>query len=238
MAQVTLVKGDATKVVTTTRGFVDDVYNHGWVPQTGSVESNYAILLGVSVSTTGDHSRIVYEGTLDREMAERIADPDSSTNAALVVAGNIGVTDHGALLGRGDDDHLQYFNAARGDARYARTTDIRFSDARTPLAHTHTASQISDATPIGLAVVRAVAGFDARAAIGAGTSNVELATTGQAQTGTDDTRAVTPVGLKAVLSTFNLTSGGGGGGTTSFAFDGGTPSTTYTASDNFDGGTP
>lgn len=30
-----------------------------------------------------------------------------------------GVTDHGELTGRGDDDHVQYFNAARGDARYA-----------------------------------------------------------------------------------------------------------------------
>lgn len=31
-----------------------------------------------------------------------------------------GVTDHGALLGLGDDDHPQYHNDARGDARYQR----------------------------------------------------------------------------------------------------------------------
>jgi hypothetical protein len=30
-----------------------------------------------------------------------------------------GVTDHGALTGLGDDDHPQYLNNARGDARYA-----------------------------------------------------------------------------------------------------------------------
>jgi len=30
-----------------------------------------------------------------------------------------GVTDHGALTGLADDDHPQYFNQARGDARYA-----------------------------------------------------------------------------------------------------------------------
>lgn len=30
-----------------------------------------------------------------------------------------GVTDHGALTGLGDDDHTQYHNDARGDARYA-----------------------------------------------------------------------------------------------------------------------
>lgn len=30
-----------------------------------------------------------------------------------------GVTDHGALTGRGDDDHAQYHNDDRGDARYS-----------------------------------------------------------------------------------------------------------------------
>ena len=33
--------------------------------------------------------------------------------------GGGGVTDHGALTGLGDDDHPQYLNNARGDARYA-----------------------------------------------------------------------------------------------------------------------
>jgi hypothetical protein len=37
-----------------------------------------------------------------------------------------GVTDHGALSGLDDDDHLQYFNTTRGDARYAL------------ISHTHT----------------------------------------------------------------------------------------------------
>jgi Phage tail repeat like len=43
-----------------------------------------------------------------------------------------GVTDHGALTGLADDDHPQYHNDARGDARYAQIT------------HTHTKSQITD----------------------------------------------------------------------------------------------
>ena len=33
-----------------------------------------------------------------------------------------GVTDHGALTGRDDDDHTQYFNQERGDARYPSIT--------------------------------------------------------------------------------------------------------------------
>ena len=35
-----------------------------------------------------------------------------------------GVTDHGALTGLGDDDHTQYHNDARGDARYYKKTDF------------------------------------------------------------------------------------------------------------------
>jgi hypothetical protein len=42
-----------------------------------------------------------------------------------------GTIDHGALTGRGDDDHTQYYNQARGDARYAK------------LAHSHVWSDIT-----------------------------------------------------------------------------------------------
>ena len=35
-----------------------------------------------------------------------------------------GVTDHGALTGLGDDDHTQYLNNTRGDARYYTQTQL------------------------------------------------------------------------------------------------------------------
>ena len=105
------------------------------------------------------------------------------------------------------------------------TTDPRLSDARTPTAHTHPASQISDSTETGRSVLTATDAAEARTAIGAGTSNlaigtssttaaagnrqatatvigmVELATTAEATAGTDTVRAVTPAGLKAVADT-------------------------------------
>lgn len=34
------------------------------------------------------------------------------------------ITDHGGMSGLGDDDHLQYHNHARGDARYIKLADI------------------------------------------------------------------------------------------------------------------
>ncbi len=44
--------------------------------------------------------------------------------------GGGGVTDHGELTGLADDDHTQYFNTARGDARYSQ------------LGHTHDYSAV------------------------------------------------------------------------------------------------
>ena len=105
------------------------------------------------------------------------------------------------------------------------TTDPRLSDARTPTTHTHPASAISDSTATGRSVLTAADAAAARTAIGAGTSNlaigttgttaaagnrqatetaigmVELATTAEATTGTDKARAVTPAGVKAVADT-------------------------------------
>ena len=92
-------------------------------------------------------------------------------------------------------------------------------------SHTHTAAQVSDATTTGRSVLTAADANAARTAIGAGTSNlaigttgttaaagnrtateaaigmVELATIAEATTGTDTTRVVTPAGVKAVADT-------------------------------------
>ena len=38
----------------------------------------------------------------------------------ILSGGGSGVSDHGLLSGLGDDDHSQYFNQARGDARYSQ----------------------------------------------------------------------------------------------------------------------
>lgn len=45
-------------------------------------------------------------------------------------SGGGGVTDHGALTGLTDDDHAQYHNNTRGDARYytKAEVDATFSD--------------------------------------------------------------------------------------------------------------
>jgi hypothetical protein len=68
-----------------------------------------------------------------------------------------GVTDHGALTGLTDDDHPQYHNNARGDARYytqaqvdtslagkVDSNDSRLSDTRTPTDGTVTTAKLQD----------------------------------------------------------------------------------------------
>jgi len=41
-----------------------------------------------------------------------------------VAVGSVGVTDHGALTGLGDDDHPHYLTEARGDARYYTESEV------------------------------------------------------------------------------------------------------------------
>jgi len=49
----------------------------------------------------------------------------------IAASGGGGTTDHGLLTGLGDDDHPQYFNQARGDARYPL------------IGHTHTIANVT-----------------------------------------------------------------------------------------------
>lgn len=59
--------------------------------------------------------------------------------------GGVGTTDHGALTGRGDDDHLQYHTDARGDARYYRKAEVDSALAgKANVASVPTTEQIQD----------------------------------------------------------------------------------------------
>lgn len=62
-------------------------------------------------------------------------------------------------------------NAASGEAVIG--TDTRLTNSRTPTAHTHPATDISDSTSVGRSVVTATDAAAARTAIGAGTSSFD-----------------------------------------------------------------
>jgi hypothetical protein len=96
---------------------------------------------------------------------------------------------------------------ATGDAttsQVVKGTDTRLADARTPTTHTHTASQISDSTAVGRAVVVAVDQAAGRTAIGAGTSSLAIGVTGTTAAAGNDSRlsdARTPTAHKTTHAT-------------------------------------
>ncbi len=59
--------------------------------------------------------------------------------------GGGGVTDHGLLTGLGDDDHLQYHNDARGDARYYTQSQVDTAlSGKSNTGHSHASGSITD----------------------------------------------------------------------------------------------
>lgn len=88
------------------------------------------------------HSHAVVDVTgLQAQLDEKQATLVSATNIKTINGSSVlgsgdlvitpGVTDHGLLTGLGDDDHAQYLNNTRGDARYSQ------------LAHTHAATSLT-----------------------------------------------------------------------------------------------
>ena len=60
-----------------------------------------------------------------------------------VTGGDVGVTDHGALTGLSDDDHGQYHNDARGDARYYTKAQVDTSlSGKAATSHTHSIGSV------------------------------------------------------------------------------------------------
>lgn len=55
-----------------------------------------------------------------------------------------GATDHGALTGLGDDDHTQYHNDTRGDARYYQKAAVDTAlSGKANSSHTHAISDVT-----------------------------------------------------------------------------------------------
>lgn len=72
--------------------------------------------------------------------------PDGKVPAGqLPPGGGGGVTDHGDLTGLGDDDHTQYLNQTRGDARYFTQAQVTTALAgKSDVGHAHSSGQITD----------------------------------------------------------------------------------------------
>lgn len=102
--------------------YAGGTFSAAWVPDADKLDGYHAS----SFSLAGHDHAGVYEGAFAKgSLVQGLGVTLSGTlTGRLVGSGDItitgtGVTDHGALTGSGDDDHPQYLNNARGDARYA-----------------------------------------------------------------------------------------------------------------------
>ncbi|MGE4428793.1 MAG: hypothetical protein AB7G37_20245, partial [Solirubrobacteraceae bacterium] len=78
---------------------------------------------------------------------------------------------------------------------------------KAPSSHTHTASQVSDSTSTGRALITAADAAAARSAIGAGTSNLTIGSTGTTAAAGNHTHADVPA-TRTINTTAPLTGGG------------------------------
>ncbi|MFC5947084.1 hypothetical protein ACFQH9_02175 [Pseudonocardia lutea] len=88
-----------------------------------ATSGDYDDLINAPAAYTDEQVRDVMGTTLVAGSNVTIT-PDDAGDTITISAtpGGGGVTDHGALTGLGDDDHTQYLNNTRGDARYYTKT--------------------------------------------------------------------------------------------------------------------
>lgn len=117
--------------------------------------------------------------------------------------GGGGITDHGALSGRDDDDHTQYFNQARGDARYHTQSHIDAALAdKANNSHTHTGTY----QPLAAVLTNTTASY---------TTAEETKLAGiEANATADQTGAEIVSAIDTELGQTDWKSGGGGGSST------------------------
>ena len=88
-------------------------------------------MTGVTIAQIGDDTAIVVASSGDNVTVVQ------GVEAAGPPGVGGGVTDHGALTGLADDDHTQYHNNTRGDARYTQKSNNLSDVANAATARTN-----------------------------------------------------------------------------------------------------
>jgi hypothetical protein len=140
----------------------------------------YLLFVSASGRRGGSYSFQVPDSAAVQEVSNLIGALDTPGNE---IPGNgPGVTDHGALYGLDDDDHPQYFNETRGDARY-------YTKSATDL-------KLQGKEPAGTAAA-AVAAHDTDARHFSGTQEADLASASAHAGATGNPHATTPADIGA-----------------------------------------
>jgi hypothetical protein len=233
MASVILLdKSLVEHAVTTTRDFNYRVYGLGWTPKTGTIEENYNILLAGSGPVSPPSGSYVTTSAFTAAMEAKANLVHTHLAASLGSSGTRSAT----TVLHGDDvwrevaspvvdatDTLKGIVELATTAEATTGTDTTravtpaglkaVGDTKAASSHTHsvtnlTATGTRDATTVlhGDNTWKVPSGAGVGAATETTSGIVELATTAEATTGTDTTRAVTPAGVKAVADTKAATS--------------------------------
>lgn len=109
--------------------------------------TNLQATLDTKASTAHTHS---YEPVLGNPAGNGYVLASTTAGTRSWVAMTSGVTDHGALTGLADDDHTQYYNQTRGDARYRQlSVAVPWADLSgvpttfTSSAHSHVIADVT-----------------------------------------------------------------------------------------------
>jgi len=116
--------------------------------------------------------------------------------------GGGGVTDHGALTGLADDDHTQYHNDTRGDARYYTQAQVDSGlSGKSDTGHTHTLSDVTDSGALAALDTISATEIDAGAVTNAKLADVATDTIkGRTTAGTGDVEDLTPAQARGILN--------------------------------------
>jgi len=131
--------------------------------------------------------------------------PDLQTTIGTIGSGVTSVnTRSGAVVVTQSDVGLSNVDNTSDMNKPVSTAQQSALDGKAAVSHTHTASQLSDSTAVGRAVVTAIDATTARTAIGAGVSNVVIGTTAGTAKAGDYVPTKSDVGLANVDNTSDI----------------------------------
>lgn len=173
----------------------------------GAAALSAAAAHGSEVAALGHEEQAEYwAGQAEEAVSSGVPDAGPSTKGKLKLAGDLGGTaDLPTVPGLAD----------RAPAVHAHViSDVTGLNAaltgKSPTGHTHVTADISDATTVGKAVLKAADAAAARTAIGAGTSNLAIGTTGSTAAAGNDARLADTRTPTAGTSPYDTTLPGAG----------------------------